>query len=101
MYRSLGFKKGDVIAGDGGLYRITSASRKVTGKNLVSGKKEHVDLRKDWTVEGVQNALVSVQSPVQVIDPDDYQSKPVENMKSSRLRRLRIVCYKGRIYSVS
>lgn len=101
LYRGLDFKKGDVISGDSGIYHITSASRKITGKNLVSGKKEHVDLRKEWTVEKVQNALVSVQSPVQIIDPADYQSKPVENMKSSGLRRLRIVYYKGKIYSVS
>ena len=101
LYRSFSFKKGSVVAHEGKIYQITSTGKKVTGENLVTGKREEVNPKVKWAVLKALKAQVSSNEPVQVIDPHDYQSKPVQNLKKTKDVRIKVVAYRERVYSVN
>ena len=101
MYRRLAFRKGDVISFDKKVYRITSASKAITGMNLQTGKKEKVDGKKNWVVQESCKEHVSIEDPLHVIDSEDYQIKKVENLSRSKKKMIKVVKVGGKVYSVN
>ena len=97
-YRAPEFELGEVIFSESGLYLITSMGKVIIGKNLETGKKEKVVASRGFERLEKYRAVVSKSEPVQVINNEDYQSVPVENLEKTKAGKLTVVNCRGRIY---
>lgn len=104
LYRSPLFVVGDVVSGNGNLYRITSLGKRqnFVGENLLTWKKETIKPdEREWKLLKRQRVEISRKVPkLEVISPEDYQSVPVMNSKDVNGNKTHVVFYSGNAYLV-
>ncbi len=102
LYRPHPFEKGDVVASGKMVFVVTDLGKAVTGRNIITGKSEQLDLKERWHKLKKHRAVVSMNSPrLEVISPEDYQSIAVENPRKALERRsAKVVLNEGRAYLV-
>jgi len=100
LYRTMPFARGDVLSYEHKVFVISSVSKIVVGINLLSGKKERLDLKLKYEKLKVHNTVVSKTKPLEVINPEDYQSITIENVRKTIDGKVNVVIHQGRAYLV-
>lgn len=93
-------KKGDVVVSEGRLFLVTSVSKKVSGVDLVSGKK--VVLKGyDEVLPQVKVVVSKIKPRIEVLHPQTYQSVVIENPKRYEgTERVNVVDFNGLLFVV-
>ncbi len=102
LYRPHPFEKGDIVASGKKVFVVTNLGKGITGKSIITGKSEQLDLKASWQKLKKHRAVVSRNSPrLEIISPEDYQSVAVENPgKNLKRNRAKVVLYEGKAYLV-
>ena len=79
------------------MFRITAISKKITGKDLITGKKKKINLKNKVEVLEAKKTIVSKTRPrLEVIHPETFQSVPVANPKELKLgEKIKVEYVKG------
>ena len=95
LFKCLDFIKGDVVMTEGKVFRITAIGKKITGKDLITGKKKKINLKNKVEVLEAKKTIVSKTRPrLEVIHPETFQSVPVANPKELKLgEKIKVVVY--------
>ncbi len=81
-YEAPDYKLGDVIKIDNKVLLINKISKTISGIDLKTGKRTSVDAKKEYKVLEKKKTRVSKTHPgIEVLDPETYQSIPVQNKK--------------------
>ncbi len=103
LYRGPRFDKGEIIAKDGKLFRVTSIGKGkvVVGENLEIWKKETLKPDETWTTLEKKYVPVSRTLPkLEILNPEDYQGMIVANPKPVSSSKVEVVIYLGKAYLV-
>ena len=102
-YESPNYKVGDVIKVENKLIFIAGIKKNIIGKDLPTGKNMSVDLsNKEYEILIPKKTTVSKIHPnVEVLDPETYQSIPVQNSKKVKQgEKVKIVNDHGLFYII-
>ncbi|MFH1409759.1 MAG: NMD3-related protein [Nanoarchaeota archaeon] len=94
------FAKGDVIAQEKKVIKITSLARRLTGVDLKTGKKVSTEI--EGTKLPKQEARISTIYPeITIFDPETYEQMPLHTQtKPKRGEKVKVVFWKGSYYRV-
>ncbi len=103
LYEAPGYKKGDVLKIDNDLYLLTNIKKSISAIDLKSNKKATLSLKEKGysLLPKTETAVLKTYPSVEVLDPETFQSVPVENRKEVKIgQKVDIVSDNGRIYLV-
>ncbi len=103
LYECPKFKKGDVVKIDDKVIRLSDISKNVSGLDLKTGKKVSVPINdKEVKLLEIKKTRVSkIQPQVEILNPETYQSMPVQNQKKLKNgEKVKVVNDNGLFYIV-
>ncbi|MFC1648660.1 NMD3-related protein [Nanoarchaeota archaeon] len=86
LVRFPGYQKKDVLKVDNVLLLVTGLGKKLTGKNLMTGKKIIMNYPDKYELLEKHNTrVVKVKPEVEVLHPENYQAMPLQNKPQKEL----------------